>query len=167
MAGIVSFGTYVPFHRIVRKTIGAALGTAGGKGERAVAAYDEDAVTLAVEAARDCIRGHDGASIRSLTLATTDPPYIEKLNAATVHAALDLPPSVRALDVTCSLRAGLGSLLCAYESAAASGGAALATMGDIRIGAPEGSAELSGGDAGAAFLFGSKDVLADVVATYS
>ncbi|HXC53193.1 MAG TPA: OB-fold domain-containing protein [Candidatus Limnocylindrales bacterium] len=169
MAGIVSFGTYVPFHRIVRKTIGAALGTAGGKGERAVAAYDEDAVTLAVEAARDCIRGHDGASIRSLTLATTDPPYIEKLNAATVHAALDLPPSVRALDIACSLRAGLGSMIGAYESAMASApaGTALATMGDIRIGAPEGSAEQGGGDAGAAFLFGSSGVIAEVVATYS
>src|SRR6188472_1453069 len=125
MAGIVSFGTYVPFHRIVRKTIGAALGTGGGKGERAVASYDEDSVTLAVEAARDCLRGQNKSSIRSLTFATTDPPYIEKLNAATIHAALDLPPPVRALEVACPLRAGLGSMIAAYESAVATGGAAL------------------------------------------
>ena len=167
MAGIVSFGTYVPFHRIARKTIGATLGTGGGKGERAVASYDEDSVTMAVEAARDCLRGHDVSPIRSLTFATTDPPYIEKLNAATVHAALDLPPPVRALDVACSLRAGLGSMISAYESAAATGGAALTTMGDIRIGAPEGSSEQGGGDAGAAFLFGNAGVIAEVVSTYS
>jgi hydroxymethylglutaryl-CoA synthase len=166
MTGIVSFGTYVPFHRIARKTIGATLGTGGGKGERAVASFDEDSVTMAVEAARDCIRGHDVSKVRSLTFATTDPPYIEKLNAATVHAALDLPAPVRALDVACSLRAGLGSMISAYESASA-GGCALATMGDIRIGAPEGAAELAGGDAGAAFLFGSEGVIAEVVATYS
>lgn len=166
MTGIVSFGTYVPFHRISRKTIGATLGTAGGKGERSVAAYDEDSVTMAVEAARDCVRGRDLSAIRTLTFATTDPPYIEKLNAATVHAALDLPPAVRALDVACSLRAGLGSMLTAYEAASA-GGCALATMGDLRIGAPEGAAELNGGDGAAAFLFGSDGVIAEVVATYS
>jgi len=166
MTGIVSFGTYVPFHRISRKTIGATLGTAGGKGERAVAAYDEDAVTMAVEAGRDCVRGRDLSTIRTLTFATTDPPYIEKLNAATVHAALDLPPAVRALDISCSLRAGLGSMVTAYEAAAA-GGCALATMGDIRVGAPEGAAELNGGDGAAAFLFGSDGVIAEVVATYS
>jgi hydroxymethylglutaryl-CoA synthase len=166
MHGIVSFGTYVPFHRIARKTIAQALGTGGGKGERAVASYDEDAVTMAVEAARDCLRGRDLAAVRALYFATTDPPYIEKLNAATVHAALDLPSSVRSLDLACSLRAGLGSMLAASEAAAA-GGTALAAMGDIRIGAPEGSAELAGGDAAAAFLFGTKDVLAEVVATAS
>lgn len=166
MAGIVSFGTYVPFHRIARKTIGQALGTPGGKGERSVAAYDEDAVTMAVEAARDCLRGRDASAIRALYFATTDPPYIEKLNAATVHAALDLAPGVRSLDLACSLRAGLGSMLAACEAAAA-GGQALAAMGDIRIGAPEGAAELGGGDAAAAFLFGTGGTIADVVATYS
>lgn len=166
MVGIVSFGTYVPFYRISRKTIGATLGTAGGKGERSVAAYDEDPVTMAVEAARDCLRGRELSPIRSLSFATTEPPYAEKLNAATIHAALDLPATVRSLDFTCSLRAGLGSLIAAYESASI-GGEALATMSDIRIGAPEGAAELAGGDAASAFLFGHDNVLAEVVATYS
>lgn len=166
MAGIVSFGTYVPFHRLSRKSVGAALGTAGGKGERSVASYDEDAVTMAVEAARDCLRGRDTSGIRTLSLATTDPPYIEKLNAATVHAALDLAPGVRALDFACSLRAGIGSLVSAFEAASVSG-PALATMGDIRIGAPEGAAELGGGDGAAAFLFGKDDIIAEVVATWS
>lgn len=166
MPGIVSFGTYVPFHRISRRTIGAALGTAGGKGDRSVAAYDEDAVTMAVEAARDCLRGRDRSAIGSLYFATTDPPYIEKLNAATVHAALDLPPAVRSLDLACSLRAGLGSMIAAFEAACA-GHPSLATMGDIRIGAPEGAAERNGGDGAAAFLFGSDDVVAEVEATYS
>ncbi|HYC01082.1 MAG TPA: OB-fold domain-containing protein [Candidatus Limnocylindrales bacterium] len=166
MAGIVSFGTYVPFHRIARNTIGAALGTAGGKGERSVASYDEDAVTMAVEAARDAFHGRDRSAIRALYFATTDPPYIEKLNAATIHAALDLPRDVRCLDVACSLRAGLGSFIAAAEAAAA-GGQALAAMGDIRIGAPEGAAESGGGDAAAAFVMGNEDVVAEIEATYS
>jgi uncharacterized OB-fold protein len=40
-------------------------------------------------------------------------------------------------------------------------------MADIRIGAPEGAAEQGGGDAAAAFLCGTENVLAEVVATYS
>ncbi|MBI5504303.1 MAG: OB-fold domain-containing protein [Deltaproteobacteria bacterium] len=168
MAGIVSFGTYVPFHRIARKTIGQTLGTGGGKGERSVAAYDEDTVTMAVEAARDCLRGRDTSAISALYFGTTEPPYFEKLNSATIHAALDLPAGVRCLDLTCSLRAGLGSLIGACEAAAASGsGQALAAMSDIRIGAPEGAAEQAGGDAAAAFLLGRRDVIAEIEATYS
>jgi len=166
MAGIVSFGTYVPFHRIARKTIGAALGIAGGKGERAVASYDEDSVTMAVEAGRDALAGRDRSAIRALYFATTDPPYIEKLNSATIHAALDLPAAVRCLDLACSLRAGLGSLIAASEAASA-GGQALAVMGDIRVGAPEGAAESAGGDGAAAFVLGTEGVLAEIEATYS
>jgi len=168
MAGIVSFGTYVPFHRIARKTIGQTLGTGGGKGERSVAAYDEDTVTMAVEAARDCLRGRDAAGITALYFGTTEPPYFEKLNSATIHAALDLPPGLRCVDVTCSLRAGLGALIGAFEAAVASGsGQALATVSDIRVGAPEGAAELAGGDGAAAFLLGSRGVIAEIEATYS
>ena len=51
MAGIIRYGTYVPYFRLTRAAIGA------GKGERAVASYDEDAASLAVEAARDAVRG--------------------------------------------------------------------------------------------------------------
>ncbi|HEY2775178.1 MAG TPA: OB-fold domain-containing protein [Candidatus Binatia bacterium] len=166
MAGIVSFASYVPFHRIARKTIAQALGTGGGKGERSVASYDEDTVTMAVEAARDCVRRRDTAGVKALYFATTEPPYVEKLNSATIHAALDLPAAVRCLDISCSIRAGAGSLLAAHDAAVA-GGQALATMADIRIGAPEGSAESSGGDGAAAFLFGTSDVIAQVEATWS
>ncbi len=45
MAGIVRYGSYVPYFRLSRAAIGA------GKGERAVASYDEDTVSMAVEAA--------------------------------------------------------------------------------------------------------------------
>ncbi len=49
---------------------------------------------MAVEAARDAVRG--GAAVDTLLFATTSPPYAEKLNAATVQAALDLPEDDRA-----------------------------------------------------------------------
>lgn len=50
MSGILSYGAYVPYYRLTRKAIG------GGRGERAVASYDEDAVSMAVEASREASR---------------------------------------------------------------------------------------------------------------
>ena len=50
MAGILSYGAYIPFYRLQRVAIGAALETKADKGERAVASFDEDTVTMAVEA---------------------------------------------------------------------------------------------------------------------
>src|SRR3990172_8359521 len=50
MNGIVAYGVYLPCHRLDRKAIGEALGVPAGKGTRAVASYDEDTTSLAVEA---------------------------------------------------------------------------------------------------------------------
>lgn len=165
MAGILSYGAYIPFNRLQRAAIGAALETKADKGERAIASFDEDTVTMAVEASRAALAGAAGASPTSLFFATTEPPYQEKLNAATIHAALDLPAQTRALDLGGSTRAGLGALLIAAD--ASGSGAALAAISDVRQGAPEGSAEQSGGDAAAAFLMGSGKTIADIEATYS
>ncbi|HEY3067241.1 MAG TPA: hydroxymethylglutaryl-CoA synthase, partial [Methylomirabilota bacterium] len=59
MRGLVGYGAYVPYWRLERKAIGGALGTAGGSGTRAVASYDEDTTSMAVEAARAALRGSD------------------------------------------------------------------------------------------------------------
>ena len=96
MAGILSYGAYIPFNRLQRAAIGAALETKADKGERAIASFDEDTVTMVVEASRAALAGAAGALPASLFFATTEPPYQEKLNAATIHAALDLPAQTRA-----------------------------------------------------------------------
>ncbi len=165
MAGILSYGAYIPFNRLQRAAIGAALETKADKGERAIASYDEDTVTMAVEAARAAMAGAGGAVPSSLFFATTDPPYQEKLNAATIHAALDLPAQSRALDLGGSTRAGLSALLAAADASA--NGPALAAMSDLRQGAPEGAAEQSGGDAAVAYLLGTGNVIAEIETTYS
>ena len=56
MNGLVAYGVYVPYYRLDRKAIGDALGVASGKGTRAVASYDEDTTSMAVEAARAALR---------------------------------------------------------------------------------------------------------------
>ena len=66
MVGIVAYGAYVPRLRLQRSAIAAAHrwmspSSAVPKGERAYAAWDEDSVTMAVEAARDCLAQRRGA----------------------------------------------------------------------------------------------------------
>jgi 3-hydroxy-3-methylglutaryl CoA synthase/uncharacterized OB-fold protein len=135
----------LPYNRLERSALGA------GKGERTVASYDEDSVSMAVEAARDAVRA--SREIETLLFATTSAPYAEKLNAATIAAALDLPRSVRALELASSTRMGLGALI-AGADAAAGGGRALVVAADVVIGAPGGARESGGGDGACAFVTG-------------
>ncbi len=166
MVGIVSYGSYVPFRRLKRAAIAQTLGIPAGKGERAVASFDEDSVSMAVEATRDTLRTAAGANIGALLFATTTPPYAEKLNAAIVGAAGRLPLEIRAADLTGSVRAGMSALLQAGD-AARGGTTALVAMADCRLAAPEGKSEQSGGDGAAAFVVGSEGVIAEIEATAS
>lgn len=149
MHGLLSYGAYVPRHRLQRSELSAALGTAGGRGARTVASYDEDSTTMGVEAARRALNG--GARPASIYFATTAPAYCDKTNASTIHAALDLGHEGFAVDLAGSARGSVGALL----SAAASGG--LAILSDIRTGRPGSADERDGGDGAAAFLFGDDE----------
>ena len=155
MAGITRYASYVPFFRLQR----SAIGPAAGRGERAVASYDEDAVSMAAEAAREVLREVAGAP-DTLILATTSPPYAEKSNAATIQAALDLPETLQTLEVGASTRTGLGALSLAADLGDA-GRRSLVIGADVVVGAPGGSRETQGGDAAAAFAVGpDEDALA-------
>jgi 3-hydroxy-3-methylglutaryl CoA synthase/uncharacterized OB-fold protein len=167
MVGIVSYGSYIPYRRLKRAAIAEVLGVPASKGERAVASFDEDAVSMAVEATRDALRGAPVAPARTLLFATSTPPYGEKLNAAIVAAASQLPRESRAADLTGSVRAGLSALLQAAD-AAVGGSPAVAAMADCRLGAPEGRLEQAGGDGAAAFVLGTGEaVIAEIVASAS
>jgi hydroxymethylglutaryl-CoA synthase len=164
LAGIVAYGAYVPYHRLKRSEIAAVLGESGGKGTRAVASYDEDATSMGVEAARAALRG---AAPERILFATANPPYLDKTNAAVIHAALDLPATSLALDVGGAVRSGVGALLAAADARVPT----LAVLSDLRTGLPGGSDEKEGGDAAAAFLFGGDEpgngeapVLAELIA---
>ena len=57
MRGIVSWGAYLPYWRLDRSQIAAFVGQGGGSGTRTVASFDEDPVTLGVEAGRNALAG--------------------------------------------------------------------------------------------------------------
>lgn len=149
MSGLTAYGAYIPYNRLKRSEIAASLGSGGGKGIRAVASYDEDTTSMGVEAARIALRTCPVAPQR-LYFATAAPAYMDKSNAAAIHAALDLDESVLALDMGGAVRSGVGAFLAAADAP----GAAMAILSDIRTGRPGGGDESAGGDAAAAFVFG-------------
>lgn len=164
MRGILGYGGYVPWHRLDRGAIGAALGAGGGRGTRAVASYDQDAATLGVEAARLALRPLGGAAvgIDTLWFATTAPAYLDKTNATTLHAALRLDRDVAAFDAVGSVRSAAGAL----RSAVTGTGTSLVVAGDLRTGLPGSADERDGGDGGSALLIGDGSSAAPVLAEY-
>src|SRR5213593_291998 len=158
MVGITSYGAYVPMPRLPLAAIGGGAVKPGGP-EKAVANWDEDAVTMAVAAAIDCLRGIDRATVDGVLFASTSYPFKEKQAAAIVARALDLRRDVLTTDVGDSLRAGMTALRTAAD--AVRGGSArrvLVVVGETRMAAPRSALEANLGDGAAAFLVGAEDV---------
>ena len=161
MRGIVGYGTYVPYNRLRKEAITAALGAGGGRGTRAVASYDEDATSMAVEASRNLIRSAKMPTPDALYFASVTPPYLDKTNANAVHAALRLPSSVLSTDMTGSARSTTGAMLAALNDQRP----ILMTSADVRTGRPGSGDEANLGDAAVALMIGS-DVDAPVIAEW-
>ena len=151
MNGILSYGVYVPFARLDRKTIAEALGSPAGSGTRAVASYDEDTTSMGVEAARVALRS--GVAPSAVVFATAAPAYLDKTNATAIHAALDLADAAPAYDMAGSIRSGAGAMWAALNSSTST----LAVLSDVRTGLAGGADERESGDAAAAFVCGPGD----------
>lgn len=156
MVGISSFGAYLPRLRLARKAIvDAHVWSDPGlrskaKGERSMCNWDEDAVTMAVEAGRNCL-AKGKASPDVLYFASTSAPFSDRQNAGIVSTALSLGEDLASLDVGSSQRAGTSALIQAL--AAVKGGlygAALVVASDRRRTRAASSGELAYGDGAAA-----------------
>lgn len=159
MVGIAAWGAYAPRLRLSRKAVVAANawiapGLAGkAKGERSMANWDEDALTMAVEAARDALGPEDEgrSAIDAAIFASTTAPFADRQNAGILAAALTLESSIASADVTGSQRCGLTALGQALDAAAA-GKRVLVAAGEHRRARAASPQELDFGDAAAAFV---------------
>ena len=159
MRGVISAAAYVPYWRLDRSEIAATFGSGGGKGQRAVASYDEDTTTMGVEAARLALRAAGGTQPIGIGFSSANPAYLDKTNATTVHAALRLDTQVAAYDFGGAVRSGIGALVAALST----DGPILAVSADTRDGLPTSADEAGGGDGAAAILCGS-DAAGTVIA---
>jgi hydroxymethylglutaryl-CoA synthase len=163
MAGIVSYGAYIPIYRLDRALIWQTWGGIPVAGEKAVANFDEDSVTMAVEAGNSCLKGMDRESIDGLFLASTSTPYKEKQCATLVAEALDLKRSTRTADFTNSLRSATIAFRAALDAiAAGSARKVLVVASDCRLGHPSTEYEAAFGDGAAAVLLSDSDLIATV-----
>lgn len=164
MFGIISYGAYVPLWRLKREAIAAGL-----QGEKAIAGFDEDSITMAVAAAIDCLDNVERESIDGLLFATTTSPYLEKQAASIIAGALDLRGDMFTADALACLRGGTIAMRIGTDMV--KGGSArrvLITSADCRLGAPESSLERDSGDGAAAFIIGnSVEVIATVEDSHS
>jgi 3-hydroxy-3-methylglutaryl CoA synthase len=141
---------------------------ANAKGEKSVANFDEDSITMAVAAGVDALRGMDRSSVQGIYFASTTMPYKERLNAGIVTAALGVKDQIRAADFSGGIKSGTTALLSALESVE-SGRAnnIVVTAADSRLGKPASPQEMIFGDAGASFLVGRDNVIAEFKDSYS
>ena len=174
MFGICSYGGYVPRYRLNRGLIYAGIGwmNAGNiglaRGEKTVANFDEDSLTMAVAAGIDALTGIERESVEGVYYASTTMPYKERLNAGIITGALGLDDHVRAADFGGSLKAGTTALLSALESVESKRVKnLLVTAADCRLGKPASPQEMIFGDAAAALLVGDENVIAEFKASHS
>lgn len=174
MIGICSYSGYVPRYRLSRKLIFEAMGwmnpanIANARGEKAVANYDEDSITLAVAAGRKALENITPSSIENVYFASTTMPYKERLNAGIMVSALGLKDQIRAADFTGSLKSGTTALIAALESVnTGDDKKTIVTAADCRLGKPGSPQEMLFGDAAAAFVVGGDNVIAEYKGAYS
>ena len=167
MVGITSFGVYVPAYRLPREEIARVWKTRSRKGERAVARFDEDTLTMAANAGMDCMK-YSEQKADALFFGSTTPPYREKQTAAIIAAVTDHPEQTRTADFAGSLRSGtiaLSSAIDAVKSGAAKN--VIVAVSDSRMGPGKSQFEQQFGDGAVALSVGSSELLAAIEAQYS
>lgn len=150
MAGLRALSSCIPFSR---------KGT--GESARSVSAPDEDALTLAVDAALPIVEAHrvSGGAMSGASFASIVPPAPGKSCASIAGAACDLPlERARSIDFAGTPRAGVQALIAAWERLAADPFCAdvLITASDVREGA-----------AAVALIAGRKDPIAEILGVHS
>ncbi|HEU0198869.1 MAG TPA: 3-oxoacyl-[acyl-carrier-protein] synthase III C-terminal domain-containing protein [Burkholderiaceae bacterium] len=173
--GLLATARYLPRLRLERADVLAqhrwmAPGLrALAKGRKAMAAWDEDSVTMAVEAGR-LLRAAGPTDVAELTLASTTLPFADRLNAGIVASALGVAPGAALRDVGSSARCAVGELSAALRRPGSIGAAApscLVLASERRIPQPASTQEMIFGDGAAGALVGHGAVIATYVASTS
>ena len=170
--GIVGCGVYVPTQRIKREEYQKAWGYFAPRWleEKTVADFDEDPITMAVEAAANALRSTSYAAslIDALYFASTSPPYAEKQNAVTVATALGCRNDTAALDISSSTRCGLSAVLSGLDYVESSRGkTCLVVASDAPFGDPSESFDHQLGAGAAALILGRGVTNGAVEGSYS
>lgn len=179
MAGIVGYGAYVPIYRIRVEDIAKVWGEDAesikkglGIREKSVPGKDEDAATIAVEAARNAVRhaGIKANEIGAIFTGSESHPYAVKPTATIVSAGIDAGNKLMAADLEFACKAGTAGMQMVMgfvESGMINYGMAIGS--DTSQGRPGDALEYTASAGGAAFIIGKdkKQVIANILKTVS
>ena len=174
MIGITSYGAYIPRLRLERMAIFQAMGWFApalmmvAQGERSMCNWDEDAITMAVAATRDCLCGQDKQKLDALYLASTTLPFADRQNAGIVSAALNLKDNLITADYSSSQKASTTAMISALESVkSGERNHIMVAATDRRETKAAYFYEMWFGDGAAALMVGDTDVIAEYKGSYS
>jgi 3-hydroxy-3-methylglutaryl CoA synthase len=169
MIGITSIGFHIPIYRLPRSVIAGAWQTRSLGGEKAIAGHDEDSLTMAINAAHDCVsRFVPNAETSAVFFVSTSSPYKEKQAGATLASTLNLPPNTYTADIAGSMRGATIAMNLAIGMVKGNlAGQAVISASDCRLGLPQSDLEQRLGDAAACISIGDRDPVAEITASYS
>jgi 3-hydroxy-3-methylglutaryl CoA synthase len=174
MIGIVRYGGYLPKRRMDKMTIAQSAAWYApelfrwAKGERTISNVDEDSITMAVEAAMDCMPAAKRSSIDAVYFASTTLPFADRDNAGITRGALNLNREVFTADFAASLRAGTTALITALDVVKGGGKKNIMVLSSEHRQARFANAgQLCFGDGASALTIGDTDVAAEFVGSYS
>lgn len=170
MVGIVSYGTYIPSYRIsvaeiarVWKKDPDEIRRSLGLTEKSVPGVDEDAVTIALEAALQSLAAFQGkpTDIDVLFVGSESHPYAVNPTSTTVGELLGVGNTYLAADLEFACKAGTAAIQAiAGMVAARHAGHGMAIGTDTAQSKPHGVLEYASAAAGAAFIIGSNRLAA-------
>ncbi len=172
--GIVGYGAYVPRYRIPAKEIARVWTDSKGSvpiKEKAVAGLDEDALTIAVEAARNALRRAriDPQDIGAVWVGSESHPYAVKPTSTIVAEAIGAAPNTQAGDWEFACKAGTEAMQAGIGFVAGGMSKYTLTIGaDTAQGRPGDALEYTAAAGGAAYIIGkAEESLAIFEASYS
>jgi hydroxymethylglutaryl-CoA synthase len=163
--GILSYGIWIPRHRIAAEEIARVWGKDGksmaaglGVFSKSVPTVDEDVVTMSVEAAEMAMKRCrlDRADVGAIYVGSESHPYAVKPTATVVAEAIGAAPDMTAADFEFACKAGTaGVQTCMGLVKSEMAKAGIAIGADTAQGAPGDALEYSASAGAAAFLISS------------
>jgi hydroxymethylglutaryl-CoA synthase len=151
---IVAVGAYAPRFRISADEFREAWGRfhAAGVDEKAVPDSDEDALTMAFEAATRALDAAENPEVAFLAFASTTPPLAEEDLTARLGGMLGIPSDATRHVFTGSTRAGTRALAAGLAAGSRNDGVGLVVAADCPRGDPDSAEDHAAGAGAAAFV---------------
>ena len=177
MNGIVSYGAYIPSHKIETGEIASVWGADGSAWAKNLNVYsksvpgpDEDVITIAVEATRIAMKRAklNGTKIGAIYTGSESHPYAVKPTSTIVAEAIGATPNLTAADFEFACKAGTAAIqtcLGIVGNKQVENGIAIGV--DTSQGAPGDALEYSASAGGGTMIIGKEKVIATINHTTS